>query len=65
MSNLRDNIYFIANLSFNIKRYDDAIMYMKKCIEIDPKLTEEQMNLLSRAYHEIVCPYREIIEKNK
>lgn len=53
----------MANLSFNIERYDDTIMYMKKYIEIDAKLTEEQMNLLSKAYHEIVCSYRDIIEK--
>ena len=53
----------MAKLSFEIERYDEVIMQMKKYIEIDSKLTEEQIDILAKSYHEIVGSYREIIWK--
>lgn len=63
MNDHKDNVFFMAKVSFEMERYDDVIMQMKKYIEIDSKLTEEQMDILAQSYREIVCSYREIIWK--
>lgn len=63
MNDQKDNIFFMAKVSFEFDRYDDVIIQMKKYIEIDSKLTETQMDILSKSYYEIVCSYRETIKK--
>merc|ERR1712000_84928 len=50
----RDDIVTQAKLAEQAERYDDMAEYMKKVTEMDSELSNEERNLLSVAYKNVV-----------
>ena len=59
---------FTAQLYTNMKKYAEAVEYMKKALKLNPEFTQGKLNLpvlLHRAgkYQEAITAYRELIEE--
>lgn len=54
MANEREDAVFLARLAEQAERYDDMADAMKRVVEMDVELTNEERNLLSVAYKNVV-----------
>ena len=54
----REELVFLAKLYEKAERYPDMVKTINKFVELDPKLTREERNILSSGYKNIISDKR-------
>ena len=53
----------MARVANHVERHEDTITFMKEIIAKNPKLTEDERDLLSSAYKNLTCKHRNTLNK--
>ena len=54
----REEYVYLAKLYERAERFPDMVKYVNKYVELDPKLTKEERNILSAGYKNIISSKR-------
>ena len=54
----REEYVYLAKLYERAERFDDMVKFVNKFVEMDPKLTHEERNILSAGYKNVISNKR-------